>query len=181
MHSLLVALVLLAPPRPDAGVPPKPDAGVAAEAPRPAAPAPETKRLEKELAEVKQRLAEAEGRLAKAESSLSKVEDLQKSLRALEARLEKAEEAEARRSEAEERAARRKVQLEQVSTTLGGALQALSTGNTNVDAALRLAEATYTGPALQFLRAARQALANGDLNTARQAITAAMLEAQAER
>lgn len=180
MSALLVALVLLA-PRPDAGVAVKPDAGVVTEAPRPAGPAPESKKLEKELAEVKQRLSEAEGRLAKAESSLSKVEELQKSLRALEGRLEKAEEAESRRAEAEERAARRKVQLEQVATSLGGALQALSTGSTNVDAALRLAEGTYTGSALQFLRAARQALANGDLNTARQAITAAMLEAQAER
>lgn len=181
MSALLVALVLLAPPRPDAGVPSRPDAGVVTEAPRPAPPSTDGRRLEKELAEVKQRLADAEGRLAKAEATKDKVDELAKKLSALEARLEKAEEAEARRADAEERAARRKVQLEQASTTLGGALQTLSTGGTNVDAALRLAESTYTGAALSYLRAARQALANGDLNTARQAITAAMLEAQAER
>jgi chromosome segregation ATPase len=175
--ATLLALSLLG-QRADAGAAVTPDAGVTAEAPRPVTPASDAKRLDKEVQELRQRLVDAEGRLAKAEASLSKVEQLGKQLEALEAKLE---EAEARRVEAEERLQRRKVQLEQAATTLTGALQALSTGNTRIDAALRFAEAVYTGAALQHLRTARQALAQGDLHAARTAISLAMLEAQAER
>ncbi len=177
MSTVTLLTLCLLTQRADAGVARVPDAGVAVEKPRPA-PAPDVKRLERELGELRQKLADVEARVAKVEGSVSKVDELAKKLAAVEGKLEAAEE---KRLEVEQRAARRKVQLEQVATSLTGALQVLSTGGTNVDAALRYAEATYTGVALEYLRTARQALASGDLNTARQAIALAIVEAQLER
>lgn len=199
-RALLVAVVVVAalavaqqpriapPPARDAGTRIV-DAGVAAPQPeRPElsdrAQTIEIDKLRKEVTELRARVADLDQRQQKADSradSLAKqVDELNKQLSTLKDQVSDVKEAEDRRQEAEKAVATRKAQVVQANAALVGALQQLSTGATNIEGALRLAEASYSGNALQLVQAARRALGS-DVLLARQLLTLAIIEAEAAK
>jgi outer membrane murein-binding lipoprotein Lpp len=165
----------------DAGVPPpKPspaDAGTAVEPLRSptAPPAAELEKLRKEVSELRARVVDLEQKASKVDALTSDVEKLRGKLDALRADFDAAEE---RRNSAERETATRKAQTTQATATVTTVLQQLSLGNTsNVDLWLRGAEQQYSGNASKLVSLARGALAQGDLNAARQYLNLAVLEA----
>jgi septal ring factor EnvC (AmiA/AmiB activator) len=182
MISSVLALVLAA--APDAGVVSKPflaDAGVAPVAARPVATEPSTglelERLRKRVTELEARTTDLERQVKQVEALSKKVEQTNDDLAAFKKEVNEREDA---RRESERRVVEQKQRFEAVTRSLVTVDQQLSTGSTaSVNEALRAAEATYTGPALQYVQAARTSLANGDLNTARKYLLLAVLEAQA--
>lgn len=184
MNSTLLVLVLAA--APDAGVVSKPqaaDAGVAPLAVKPAVTEPspglELERLRKRVTELEARATELERQVRQVDALSKKVDQTNDDLAAFKKEVNEREDA---RREAERRVAEQKQRYEAVSRSLVTVDQQLSTGATaNVNEALRAAEGTYTGTALQYVQAARASLANGDLATARKYLMLAAFEAQATR
>ncbi|MFZ5439340.1 MAG: hypothetical protein ACOZQL_04990 [Myxococcota bacterium] len=166
----------------DAGValPPKvtADAGVPEPLRKPDAPTTaDVEKLRKDVAELRARVTELEPKAAKADALAADVEKLRKKLDALQADFDAAEE---RRASIEREAANRKAQTAQASATVNTVLQQLSLGNTsNVDAWLRTTEQQFSGNASKLVSLARAAMAQGDLNAARQYLNLALLEASA--
>lgn len=167
--SVFIALLLAA--APDAGVvAPVRDGGTSAaviEAPKKAAPAAtssssELEKLKKEVAELRAKLSDTERAHAE---ELGKV---RKQVDKLQAWVD--DEVERRETEARE-AERRRVNANQVQSTVQTALTQLSTGNTaNLEPWLRQAEAIASPDAARLLSLARSALAQQDLVGARQAL-----------
>lgn len=187
----LALLISAAAPQPharatlDAGIVASPalDAGVAVVAPAlpPSVPTPsvaEVSHLRREVVDLKARTALLERQIAQAEATTAQFEKLGKQIADLQNQLNAAEE---RRIEHERKAVEKYQRAEQAVAALGAAQQQLATGNTNVGGALTLAESTMTGAALNHLQAARAALANGDLASARIWLTLAVVEAQTGR
>jgi len=182
--SLVLASVSLAQGRPqvkDGGTgAPKPvaalvDAGVpeTVRGPAPVSSA-EVEKLKKELVELRARTADLETRVARAEGLASDVEKLKKRVDEVRADFDAAE---AKRANAQRELETRKANVAQANATVTAVLQQLSTGATsNVDAWLRGAEQQYSGNAQKLVSLARAALAQGDLNTARQYLNLALLE-----
>jgi len=184
MNSTLLALVLAA--APDAGVVSKPgavDAGIAPVAVRSVVTEPpsnlELERLRKRVAELEARATELERQARQVEALSKKVEQTNDDLAAFKKEVNEREDA---RRETERRAVEQKQRYEAVSRSLVTVDQQLSTGTTtNVNEALRAAEATYTGAALQYVQAARASFGSGDLATVRKYLLLAAFEAQATR
>jgi predicted nucleic acid-binding Zn-ribbon protein len=184
MNSFLLVLVLTA--APDAGVTSKPaaiDAGVVpASAALPAvneAPSNlEQERLRKRVAELESRAAALERQIKQLEAVSRKIDQTNDDLEAFKKEVTEREDA---RRESERRVAEQKQRYENVTRSLVTVDQQLSTGSTNVNEALRSAETTYTGTALQYVQAARASLANGDLSSARRYLLLAVLEAQSTK
>lgn len=182
MTALLA--MLLAAPALDAGVAAdagRADAGVAHVTPTvdvaavvEAAVAP----LRKRVIDLETRAAELENKVQTIESLSRKVDQLSSTVTTLERDVK---EREAERVETERRTTEQRQRTEAVSRGLVWAEQQLALGTTpnGVSDALRAAEATATGPAQQYVQAARTALANGDLSSARKLIGLALLEMQA--
>lgn len=193
--SLLTLVVAAAPV--DGGPSRGRDGGVAVDAgtpPRPA-DAAEVERLRARLvdlaantddavAPLKKRLSELEARTLDLEKQTRQVEALQKKLDRTAEELatlkREVNEREEQRKEAERKAAEQKARTEAVSRALVMADQQLASGASSAAVAetLRAAEASYTGPALEYVRSARAALANNDLGSARKFIGLAVLETQ---
>ena len=185
MNATLLSMLLAA--APDAGVASKPaaaDAGVASPVtPRPVASEPvsnaELDRLRKRVAELEARTTELERQAKQLDALTKKLDQTNDDLAAFKKEVNEREDA---RRESERRVVEQKQRFEAVTKSLVTVDQQLSTGSTaSVNEALRAAEATYTGTALQYVQAARASLANGDLNTARKYLLLAVLEAQATR
>ena len=185
MNSTLLALVLAVVP--DAGVvvskPLLADAGVAPVVARPVVTEPSTglelERLRKRVTELEARATELERQVKQVEALSKKVDQTNDDLAAFKKEVNEREDA---RRESERRVVEQKQRFEAATRSLVTVDQQLSTGSTgSVNEALRAAEATYTGTALQYVQAARASLANGDLNTARRYLLLAVLEAQAAR
>lgn len=148
-----------------------PDGGVPA-APKPARPATgEVEALKKRVTELEARTAELERQAKQVDALSKKLDQATDDLAALKRDADE-------RKQAEQQAAERKQRFEDVARGLSVADEQLSSGNTNIEASLRAAEATYSGPALELVRAARQALANGDVAAARKYLALAVYEAQ---
>ncbi|MBE2248278.1 MAG: hypothetical protein IAE78_01940 [Myxococcus sp.] len=183
MRSTLLAVLLAA--APDAGVALKPPAADAGAAPSALPPAPVATAAPGELERLRKRVGELEARTAELERQTKQLDALAKKLDAttddLAAFKKQVDEREETRQAAERRVVEQKQRFESVTRSLVTVDQQLSTGATNVNEALRAAEATYTGAALQYVQAARASLANGDVNTARKYLLLAVLEAQAAR
>lgn len=159
------------------------DAGAGPSEKAPAPPAPSAERLELdrlrlELTELRARTAALEQRAAAAEAVAARVERLGGRLEELRAHVT---ETESRQADAERRAVEQKANVEAVTRSLIQAQQTLATGATNIGEALRAAEVYYTGPALRDVQAARAALANGDLASARVFLGLAIIDAQSSR
>jgi outer membrane murein-binding lipoprotein Lpp len=159
----------------DAGVvvapKPPPDAGT----PEPVRVSPDVEKLRKEVTELRARVVDLELKASKADVLAADVEKLRGKLDTLRADVDAAEE---RRTAAEREVATRKAQTAQATSTVTTVLQQLSLGNTsNVDLWLRGAEQQYSGNASKLISLARSALAQGDLNAARQYLNLAVLEA----
>lgn len=182
MNSTLLVLVLAA--APDAGVVSKPlvaDAGIAPVAARVTEPSSglELERLRKRVAELEARTTELERQAKQLDALAKKLDQTNDDLAAFKKEVNEREDA---RRESERRVVEQKQRYEAVSRSLVTVDQQLSTGATaNVNEALRAAEATYTGTALQYVQAARASMANGDLATARKYLLLAVLEAQAAK
>ena len=115
------------------------------------------------------------GHHREADALAADVEKLRGKLDTLRADFDAAEE---RRNAAEREVATRKAQTAQATSTVTTVLQQLASGNTsNVDLWLRGAEQQYSGNASKLISLARGALAQGDLNAARQYLNLAVLEA----
>lgn len=184
--ALLLSFVLASP---DAGVATRAaggrdagtvaDAGVVEARRAPDAPsAAELERLRQRVLELEARATELEAQGRRVEALTKKVEQTADALAAFKREVNEREE---QRLEAERKAAEARARLEAVNKSLLAADQQLATGATNIGDTLRAAEATYTGPALQYVQAARAALANGDLGSARRLLLLAVLEAQSAR
>jgi predicted RNase H-like nuclease (RuvC/YqgF family) len=143
------------------------DGGVP-DAPKPARPAGG------ELEALKKRVTELEARTAELERQVKQVDALAKKLDQATDDLEALKRDADERKQAEQQAAERKQRSEAVARGLAAADEQLASGNTNIEASLRAAEATYTGAALELVRAARQALANGDVASARRYLALAV-------
>ncbi|MDP3237366.1 MAG: hypothetical protein Q8S33_36380 [Myxococcales bacterium] len=178
MNATLLSMLLAA--APDAGALSKPaaaDGGVASVmTPRPVATEPlSNAELRKRVTELEARATELERQVKQLDALAKKLDRTNDDLAAFKKEVNEREDA---RRESERRVAEQKQRSEAVTRSLVTADQQLSTGSTNVTEALRAAEATYTGAALQYVQAARASLANGDLNTARKYLLLAVLEAQ---
>lgn len=134
-------------------------------------------RLRSELIELRTRLAAVEQRAARADELQSRLDEQKTRVDALTQRLDEADQ---RAEEKSRRIAERKAAFEQANASLVTALDRLTRGDGNAEAALRAAEASYTGGALSLIQSARAAVANGDLNNARLYIELAMLEARSQ-
>lgn len=195
--SLALAQGKPAPAR-DAGVAPVPvrsaavvDGGVAAPAPTAAQAqavsnvnSMEVDKLRKEVAELRARTAELERQqqATKSESVNGKLDTLTRQVDELKAQLTKLNEVEARREDRETSAATQRSETSAVTSNLNSVLGALSSGNTaGVEPSLRYAESVFTGNAQKNVQLARGALAQGDLNMARQYLLLAISEAQGQR
>lgn len=195
MWSLLVTAVLAAPDagpplKPDAGSPRPPDAGVvftvtdagvAAPPPRPmdAVSTAEFDRLKKRVSELEARNVEVERQLRQLDGLPKRLDDLKEEFVAFKREVNEREEA---RRENERRASEAKQRYESGTRALINADQELATGSTaSVAEQLRIAEATYTGVALQYVQAAKVALKNNDLGSARRMLLLAVLESQFNR
>jgi uncharacterized coiled-coil protein SlyX len=202
--NLLIVMVLAG--SPDAGSLRTPDAG-----PSDAGVQSETSKLAAAVDQLKSRMTEFELKVAeqaKLTDSLrsaeidrlrKRISDLEtksgeqaKTIEVLTKRIEQAHEdhssfrretteREEQRKNADQRSVEQRQKTELATKGLIAADQQLSSGATNIDQALRAAEATYSGAALQYIQAARSALTNGDLATARRAIGLAVIEAQNQR
>lgn len=149
--------------------------------PEPAAKGPsaaEVELLKRDVVELKNRTVQLERQSAQAEAMSQQLSKLSRQISELQGQLS---ETENRRADTERRAVEKKERADAAVTSLTGALQQLATGNTNVGAALSYAEGTFTGSALANVQAARQALSNGDLGSARVWLNLAIAEAQANR
>ncbi|MDP1922071.1 MAG: hypothetical protein Q8L14_37870 [Myxococcales bacterium] len=185
MNATLLSMLLAA--APDAGALSKlaaADAGVAAPLPpRPVANESvsnaELERLRKRITELEARATELERQAKQLDALTKKLDQTNDDLAAFKKEVNGREDA---RRESERRVVEQKQRFEAVSRSLVTVDQQLSTGATaNVNEALRAAEATYTGTALQYVQSARASMANGDLATARKYLLLAVLEAQAAR
>jgi TolA-binding protein len=191
MFSIL--LLLAAAPVLDAGVKvkkPALDAGVTVIEPaRPleptaAAPVPkgpttaEVEQLRRDVVDLKSRTVQLERQSAQAEVMSQQLSKLSKQISELQGQLS---ETENRRAESERRAIEKRERSEAAIASLGGALQQLANGNGNVGPAIGYAESTFTGTALSNVQAAKAALANNDLGSARVWLNLAIAEAQANR
>ncbi|MEW6434973.1 MAG: hypothetical protein AB1730_26030 [Myxococcota bacterium] len=173
--GLLVLVALAAAPA-DGGVarPSAADAGVA-DAPKPTRTSSEVEALKKRIIELEARTAELERKARQADELSKKLDQTADDLAALRREVDEREEA---KRQAEQQAVEHKQRLEAIARGLSVADQQLSMGNTNIEAALRAAEATYTGAALEHLRSVRTALRNGDVAAARRFLALAVSEAQ---
>jgi chromosome segregation ATPase len=134
-----------------------------------------------EVEALRKRIAELEARTAELERQVKQVDALAKKLDQATDDLEALKRDAAERRQAEQRAAERKQRLEAVARGLAAADEQLAFGNTDIEESLRAAEATYTGTALELVRAARQALANGDVAAARRYLALAVAEVRQAR
>jgi TolA-binding protein len=160
-------------PSTDAGV--AVDGGVAAGSSGSSANSVEVEQLRKQVGELRVRVVELEGRVVKVEALTAQVDSLKGKLDTLRGEFD---EAERRRQSLERDAQARKAATSAANTTVNGVLQQLSTGNvSNVDAWLKGAEQQYTGNAQRLVQLARAALAQSDLNGARQYLNLALIEA----
>ena len=144
----------------------------------------EVDKLRKEVAELRARTAELERQqqTAKSESVNGKLDTLTRQVDELKAQLTQLNEVEARRSDREQSAATQRSDTVVATSNLNSVLGALSSGNTSgVEPSLRYAESVFTGSAQKNVQLARGALAQGDLNMARQYLLLAISEAQGQR
>jgi chromosome segregation ATPase len=196
MLSLVTALVLLAP---DAGAPakPAPDAGVKVAPPDAGVPEAEvlkvkeqvtdlTTRTSEGLTGLKKRVADLEAKTADLEAKVKRAAELEgqlaKTRDELAAFKREVNEREEERQQRERRAAEARQRFDTATRGLVAADQQLATGSVGTVAEqLRQAEASYTGLALQYVQAARAALANNDLGTARRMLMLAVVEGQFSR
>ncbi|MBL8936318.1 MAG: hypothetical protein JNM69_17315 [Archangium sp.] len=182
MYTMVAAMVLMAP---DAGFSFKTaDAGVRAldagvvvvEAPRDMASAAELERLKKRVADLETKNLELERQLKTVDALSKKVDQANDDLTAFKKLVDEREEA---RKEAERRAIEARQRFDAASRGLFTADQTLASGSlVNVSEQIRAAEASYTGLALQYVQAARAALGNNDLGTARRMLMLAVFETQ---
>ncbi|MBL8919344.1 MAG: hypothetical protein JNJ54_10815 [Myxococcaceae bacterium] len=201
MLSLVIALVVLAP---DAGVslkptPAGPDAGMKAPADA-GAPEAEVAKVKDQVSDLTLRTSENLTALKKRLSDVeAKALALETRTAALEAKLRDATERAAQldqtrdelaslkrqvneREDERRRALETRQRFDTATRGLVTADQQLSSGSqASVNEQLRQAEATYTGLAQQYVQAARTALGNNDLATARRMLLLAVLEAQLSR
>jgi len=192
---LVLSLLLAAP---DAGPPLRVDAGVrsvdAGTSEPPAAADSKVKALEHRVGEVSARADEASSGLKKRVSELeTKVGDLERQLRTADTQAKRTadelaafkkevNEREEQRREAERRAGERRQRFESATKGLVSADQQLASGSVaQVNELIRQAEESYSGPALQYVQAAKAALANNDLGGARRYLLLAVLEGQFNR
>ncbi|MBM4783163.1 MAG: hypothetical protein GQE15_36265 [Archangiaceae bacterium] len=182
MLTTFAAMVLMAP---DAGLTFRAadggvralDAGVVVvEAPRDMASAAELERLKKRVADLEARNVELEKQLKSVDALSKKVDQASDDLAAFKKVVDEREED---RKEAERKALEAKQRFEAASRGLFSADQTLASGSlANVSEQLRAAEASYSGLALQYVQAARAALGNNDLGTARRMLMLAVFETQ---
>lgn len=193
---LLVASVVLAQPRSpvafprdgglgsDAGISSRSfgasDAGVGGPQAERASTA-EVTQVRREVAELKLRVSELERQNQERERQRSsEVERLGKELEALKSQVSQLGQAEEKRSTTETAVADQRAATAAATTNLNGVLSQLSTGNTRgIEPSLQYAEQSFTGNAQRLVQLARQALAQGDLNNARQYLMLAISEANA--
>lgn len=152
------------------------DAGVVVEAPRELASAAELERIKRRVTELETKNLELERQLKNVDALSKKVDQANEDFTAFKKVVEEREEA---RKEAERKAAEAKQRFEAASRGLFTADQTLASGSlANVSEQIRAAEASYTGMALQYVQAARVALGNNDLGTARRMLLLAVFETQ---
>lgn len=196
MLNLVTALVLLAP---DAGasLKPAPDAGVKVALPDAGVPEADVVRVKEQMTDLSTRTTEGLSTLKKRVSDLeAKTADLEGKLKQtteLASQLEKTRdelaafkrevnEREEERQQRERRAAEARQRFDSATRGLVAADQQLASGSAGtVGEQLRQAEASYSGLALQYVQAARAALANNDLGTARRMLLLAVMEGQFSR
>lgn len=172
---LIVLVALSAAPTDGGTARPSPADGGVLEAPKPARASSEVEALKKRVTELEVRTVELERQAKRADELSRKLDKTADDLAALRREVDEREEA---KRQAEQQAVEKKQRLEAVARGLSMADEQLSSGNTNIEAALRAAEATYTGAALDHLRSARVALRNGDVAAARRFLALAVYEAQ---
>lgn len=182
MFTAFAAVVLMAP---DAGFSFKTaDAGVRAvdagvvvvEPPRDMASAAELERLKKRVADLETKNLDLERQLKSVDALSKKVDQANDDFAAFK---KVVEEREQERKETERRALEARQRFEAASRGLFTADQTLASGSlANVSEQLRAAEAAYSGMALQYVQAARAALGNNDLGTARRMLMLAVFETQ---
>ncbi|MER2564571.1 MAG: hypothetical protein ABTQ32_27840 [Myxococcaceae bacterium] len=181
MITTFAAMVLMAPDAglsfraADAGL--RADAGVVvAEAPRDLASAAELERLKKRVADLETKNLDLERQLKTVDALSKKVDQAHDDFVALKKEVEEREEA---RKDAERKAVEAKQRFETASRGLFIADQTLASGSVaNVSEQLRAAEASFTGLSLQYVQAARTALGNNDLGSARRMLMLAIFETQ---
>lgn len=192
MVSLVLLMALAAPDAgqsvPDGGT--KPDAGIAL------APASSDglRALEKRLAELtaktndalttlKERVASLEAKNTNLELQLQQANATAKRTADDYATFKKeVNEREDERRETERKALELRQRFDTVTRGFVAVDQQLAQGTAgNVNELIRQAETTYTGSALQYVRAAKAALANNDLGGARRYLLLAVLETQFTR
>lgn len=142
--------------------------------------------LKKRLSDVEAKALALETRTAALEAKLKQATDaasqLDKTREELAALRREVTDREEERQQRERRALETRQRFDTATRGLVTADQQLSTGSlSSVNEQLRQAEATYSGLAQQYVQAARTALGNNDLATARRMLLLAVLEAQLSR
>jgi len=144
----------------------------------------EVERLRKDIAEIRERTALIEKRNAGGAPGTSdavsgQFDKLSQQIAELKAQVTDEQD---RRQQNERRAADRKAQTDFAVSALNAVDHTLASGNIDsVDNAIRIAEGAFTGSALRYVQAARQAFSNHDLSATRANLAYAAAEAQAGR
>jgi hypothetical protein len=147
-----------------------PDAGISARTD------PPVEEFRREVEDLRARTSLLEKQVAQQREQQKQLEKISRQLDELRSQITDAEK---RRQEAERLAAERRAQFDRVVARLLAAQQALAAGSSDVDEAIKEAEASLSGQARRDVEAARDAVRNHDLFNARLFLQQAVIDAQA--
>ena len=138
----------------------------------------EVERLRREVEDLRQRTDSLEKQIAREQGQQAQLKDISDQMKAMRAQMQ---EAESRKQDAEERVEQHRQDVDRAVDVLVDAQATIAAGNSTVDAQLADAAAVLNGSARRDIDAARQALANKDLATARSFLQAAIVAARSGR
>ncbi len=144
----------------------------------PAPAGPSTAELQAQIARLQQRADELQRQQSAAQDQAQLMQETNNQLRALNAQMANAQ---AERQAREEQTAAQQQAVHGAIAGLGPALDMLTSGNGQVDDALDAADQSFPPQARRDIAAARDAIANSNLNLARGYIQTAIGDAQAGR
>jgi chromosome segregation ATPase len=134
--------------------------------------------VHRELQQLRARLEALERERAQAQENAQRLQQLVDDVHQLRQQIA---DAEAQRQAAEQERQTRRASVQSAVDALYGAQQRLAGGNSSIEAELDQAQSSFTGQAQRDIEAARAALRNHDLSTARALLSAAISDAQAGR
>ena len=134
--------------------------------------------VHRELQQLRARLEALERERAQAQENAQRLQQLVDDVHQLRQQIA---DAEAQRQAAEQERQTRRASVQSAVDALYGAQQRLAGGNSSIEAELDQAQSSFTGQAQRDIEAARAALRNRDLSTARALLSAAISDAQAGR